>query len=181
MYLKKKTTENNNNWSIIFSLLTSCVTSSEGQTNRMFFQPPLWNVAVSSVQIPTASFALGSSPADRWQKPFHWEKIRAFTFTGDSTPPWYKCQPQSRNKCYRNTECRIFIFFQVFPRLERNFTSEAICSWVFEHRETFLQWLQPPGTKSRLLEQELTKGPALLLFLPHNPLGSNPIVHQVSC
>uniref|UniRef100_A0A3P8X0R5 Thioredoxin domain containing 11 n=1 Tax=Cynoglossus semilaevis TaxID=244447 RepID=A0A3P8X0R5_CYNSE len=68
----------------------------------------------------------------------------------------------------------------VFPRLERNFTSEAICSWVFEHRETFLQWLQPPGTKSRLLEHELTKGPALLLFLPHNPLGSNPIVHQVS-
>uniref|UniRef100_A0A8D3DL89 Thioredoxin domain-containing protein n=1 Tax=Scophthalmus maximus TaxID=52904 RepID=A0A8D3DL89_SCOMX len=70
----------------------------------------------------------------------------------------------------------------IFPRLERNFTSEAICSWVFEHRETVLQWLQPPGTKSRLFERELTKGPALLLFLPHNPLGSkpNPILHQVS-
>uniref|UniRef100_A0AAQ5YYW9 Thioredoxin domain-containing protein n=1 Tax=Amphiprion ocellaris TaxID=80972 RepID=A0AAQ5YYW9_AMPOC len=62
----------------------------------------------------------------------------------------------------------------IFPRRERNFTSEAICSWVFEHHETILQWLQPPGTKSRLLEQELTKGPALLLFLPHNPLGSKP-------
>ncbi|KAF3852603.1 hypothetical protein F7725_005958 [Dissostichus mawsoni] len=62
----------------------------------------------------------------------------------------------------------------IFPRRERNFTSEAICSWVFEHRETVLQWLQPPGTKSRLLEHELSKGPALLLFLPHNPLGTKP-------
>ncbi|KAI4791701.1 hypothetical protein KUCAC02_033847 [Chaenocephalus aceratus] len=62
----------------------------------------------------------------------------------------------------------------IFPRRERNFTSEAICSWVFEHRETVLQWLQPPGTKSRLLEHELSKGPALMLFLPHNPLGTKP-------
>ncbi|XP_041642260.1 thioredoxin domain-containing protein 11 [Cheilinus undulatus] len=62
----------------------------------------------------------------------------------------------------------------IFPRRERNFTSEAICSWVFEHHETVLHWLQPPGTKSRLLEQELTKGPALLLFLPHNPLALQP-------
>ncbi|KAM3864554.1 thioredoxin domain-containing protein 11 [Diretmus argenteus] len=70
----------------------------------------------------------------------------------------------------------------IFPRRERNFTSDAICSWVFEHRETVLQWLQPPGTKSRLLEQELTKGPALLLFLPHNPLGSkpNPTLQQIA-
>ncbi|KAA8595286.1 hypothetical protein FQN60_012421 [Etheostoma spectabile] len=68
----------------------------------------------------------------------------------------------------------------IFPRRERNFTSEAICSWVFEHLENVLQWLQPPGTKSRLLEHELTKGPALLLFLPHNPLGSklSPILQQ---
>ncbi|KAJ8001390.1 hypothetical protein DPEC_G00169020 [Dallia pectoralis] len=62
----------------------------------------------------------------------------------------------------------------IFPSWERNFTSEGICSWVYEHRETVLQWLQPPGAKSRLLEQELTKGPALLLFLPHNPLGLTP-------
>ncbi|KAG7486941.1 thioredoxin domain-containing protein 11 [Solea senegalensis] len=68
----------------------------------------------------------------------------------------------------------------IFPRLERNFTSESISSWVFENRETVLHWLQPPGTKSRLLEQELTKGPALLLFLPHNPLKSNPILHQIA-
>ncbi|XP_012987795.2 thioredoxin domain-containing protein 11 [Esox lucius] len=62
----------------------------------------------------------------------------------------------------------------IYPSWERNFTSEGICSWVFEHRETVLQWLQPPGAKSRLLEQELTKGPALLLFLPHNPLSPTP-------
>uniref|UniRef100_A0A3Q3IJP4 Thioredoxin domain-containing protein n=1 Tax=Monopterus albus TaxID=43700 RepID=A0A3Q3IJP4_MONAL len=70
----------------------------------------------------------------------------------------------------------------IFPRRERNFTSEVICSWVFEHYETVLQWLQPPGTKSRLLERELNKGPALLLFLPHNPLGSkpSPLLQQVA-
>lgn len=70
----------------------------------------------------------------------------------------------------------------VFPRKERNFTSEAICSWVFEHHETVLQWLQPPGTKSRLLEQELTKGPALLLFLPYDPLSTkpSPVLQQVA-
>lgn len=70
----------------------------------------------------------------------------------------------------------------IFPRSERNFTSEAICNWVFEHHETVLQWLQPPGIKSRLLEHELSKGPALLLFLPHNPLGSSPspIMQQVA-
>ncbi|XP_067354964.1 thioredoxin domain-containing protein 11 isoform X3 [Channa argus] len=68
----------------------------------------------------------------------------------------------------------------IFPRWKHNFTSEAICSWVFEHHETVLRWLQPPGTKSRLLEHELSKGPALLLFLPHNPLSSqpNPILQQ---
>ncbi|KAM8841991.1 thioredoxin domain-containing protein 11 [Synchiropus picturatus] len=70
----------------------------------------------------------------------------------------------------------------IFPRSERNFTSESICSWVFEHRESVLQWLQPPGTKSRLLEHELAKGPALLLFLPHDPTTSepNPVLQQVA-
>ncbi|KAF6736387.1 Thioredoxin domain-containing protein 11 [Oryzias melastigma] len=62
----------------------------------------------------------------------------------------------------------------IFPKHERNFTSEAICRWVFENHQSVLRWLQPPGTKSHLLEQELTKGPALLLFLPHNPLGLEP-------
>ncbi|XP_068177679.1 thioredoxin domain-containing protein 11 isoform X2 [Antennarius striatus] len=73
-------------------------------------------------------------------------------------------------------------YHEIFPRRELNFTSEAICRWVFEHSETVLRWLQPPGTKSHLLEQELTKGPALLLFLPHNPLGSgpSPLLQQVA-
>ncbi|KAJ0051133.1 hypothetical protein NL108_014609, partial [Boleophthalmus pectinirostris] len=66
----------------------------------------------------------------------------------------------------------------VFPRAQLNFTSEAICSWVFQHYESVLQWLQPPGTKSRLLERELLKGPALLLFLPHDPLGPQPSALQ---
>uniref|UniRef100_A0A3P9MS40 Thioredoxin domain containing 11 n=1 Tax=Poecilia reticulata TaxID=8081 RepID=A0A3P9MS40_POERE len=62
----------------------------------------------------------------------------------------------------------------IFPRKKLNFTSEAVCKWVFEHYETVVQWLVPPGTKSRLLEDELTKGPALLLFMPHDPLQSEP-------
>ncbi|XP_032418204.1 thioredoxin domain-containing protein 11 [Xiphophorus hellerii] len=62
----------------------------------------------------------------------------------------------------------------IFPRKKLNFTSEAVCKWVFEHYETVVQWLLPPGTKSRLLEGELTKGPALLLFMPHDPLQSEP-------
>ncbi|XP_062304479.1 thioredoxin domain-containing protein 11, partial [Osmerus eperlanus] len=62
----------------------------------------------------------------------------------------------------------------IFPHWEQGFSSEAICSWVFQHRETVLRWLQPPAPKSRLLEQELTKGPALLLFLPHNPMQHDP-------
>lgn len=76
----------------------------------------------------------------------------------------------------------IDLLFKIFPRNDLNFTSEAICRWVFENRETVLQWLQPPGTKSRLLEEELTKGPALLLFVPHDPLGSqpSPALRQVS-
>ncbi|KAJ3615289.1 hypothetical protein NHX12_018857 [Muraenolepis orangiensis] len=70
----------------------------------------------------------------------------------------------------------------IFPRREQNFTSEGICSWVFKHQETVLRWLQPPGTKSTLLEQELSKGPALLLFLTHNPLNSevNPTLKQMA-
>ncbi|XP_077462169.1 thioredoxin domain-containing protein 11 [Stigmatopora argus] len=70
----------------------------------------------------------------------------------------------------------------IFPRWERNFTSRAVCSWVFEHRENVLPWLQPPGTKSRLLEKELSKGAALLLFLPHDPLVLEPrgLLKQVS-
>ncbi|XP_077426678.1 thioredoxin domain-containing protein 11 [Vanacampus margaritifer] len=70
----------------------------------------------------------------------------------------------------------------IFPHWERNFTSRAVCSWVFENHESVLKWLQPPGTKSRLLEQELSQGAALLVFLPHDPLDSEPdgLLQQVA-
>ncbi|XP_028827921.1 thioredoxin domain-containing protein 11 isoform X2 [Denticeps clupeoides] len=68
-----------------------------------------------------------------------------------------------------------------FPRQERNFTSQNICSWVFEHSESILHWLSPTGAKSRSLEEELRKGPALLLFIPHNPLGAHhPLLTQIA-
>ncbi|XP_076839004.1 thioredoxin domain-containing protein 11-like isoform X2 [Brachyhypopomus gauderio] len=61
----------------------------------------------------------------------------------------------------------------VFPRTERNFTPEAICDWVYENRENVIHWILPMGTKSYSLEAELHKGPALLTFLPHNPLRAS--------
>ncbi|KAG5278335.1 hypothetical protein AALO_G00097840 [Alosa alosa] len=69
----------------------------------------------------------------------------------------------------------------IFPRWERNFTAENICSWVFQHRESLLPWVPQTGAKSRILEQELRKGPALLLFLPHDPLAANhPLQEQIA-
>uniref|UniRef100_A0A4W4GEN4 Thioredoxin domain-containing protein n=1 Tax=Electrophorus electricus TaxID=8005 RepID=A0A4W4GEN4_ELEEL len=61
----------------------------------------------------------------------------------------------------------------VFPRAERNFTPEAIIDWVYENRENVIRWILPMGTKSYSLEAELHKGPALLMFLPHNPLTAS--------
>ncbi|KAJ8246483.1 hypothetical protein GJAV_G00268320 [Gymnothorax javanicus] len=69
----------------------------------------------------------------------------------------------------------------IFPRMEQNFTSENICRWAYEHSETVLRWLQPHGAKSRLMEQELSKGAALLLFLPFDPLASSqPVLQQIA-
>ncbi|XP_016408457.1 thioredoxin domain-containing protein 11 isoform X2 [Sinocyclocheilus rhinocerous] len=68
----------------------------------------------------------------------------------------------------------------VFPRTQRNFTVQAVCDWVFENRESVIHWIQPTGAKSYSLEAELQKGPALLTFLPHNPLTANQLLTQVS-
>lgn len=129
--------------------------------------------------------------ARKWQKRSQLERMKLFTCTEDLTPPWWApsavygwwyLNTQNQNAEYTSCWYHAFLFRQIFPRKERNFTSNAICSWVFEHHETVLQWLQPPGTKSHLLEQELIKGPALLLFVPHNPLGSKPnsVLQQVN-
>lgn len=68
----------------------------------------------------------------------------------------------------------------VFPRDQRNFTAEDVCDWVYENRESLVHWIQPTGAKSYSLEAELLKGPALLTFLPHNPLQANQLLTQVS-
>ncbi|XP_052459593.1 thioredoxin domain-containing protein 11 isoform X2 [Carassius gibelio] len=68
----------------------------------------------------------------------------------------------------------------VFPRSQRNFTAHTICDWVFENRESVIHWIQPTGAKSYALEAELQKGPALLTFLPHNPLAANQLLTQVT-
>ncbi|XP_048051560.1 thioredoxin domain-containing protein 11 isoform X1 [Megalobrama amblycephala] len=68
----------------------------------------------------------------------------------------------------------------VFPRAQRNFTVQAVCDWVFENRESVIHWIQPTGAKSYSLEAELQRGPALLTFLPHNPLTANQLLKQVT-
>ncbi|KAI2668885.1 Thioredoxin domain-containing protein 11 [Labeo rohita] len=68
----------------------------------------------------------------------------------------------------------------VFPRTQRNFTVQAVCDWVFENRESVIRWIQPTRAKSYSLEAELQKGPALLTFLPHNPLTANQLLTQVT-
>lgn len=68
----------------------------------------------------------------------------------------------------------------VFPRTQRNFTAQAVFDWVFENRESVIHWIQPTGAKSYSLEAELQKGPALLTFLPHNPLTDNQLLNQVT-
>lgn len=69
---------------------------------------------------------------------------------------------------------------QVFPREAVNYTAENIHKWALENREALLRWLRPHGGKSLLLNNELKKGPALLVFLPFNPLAeSHPLIDEV--
>ncbi|XP_073805285.1 thioredoxin domain-containing protein 11 isoform X1 [Danio rerio] len=68
----------------------------------------------------------------------------------------------------------------VFPRAQRNFTAQAVSDWVLENKESVVYWIQPTRAKSYSLEAELQKGPALLTFLPHNPLTANQLLDQVS-
>lgn len=62
-----------------------------------------------------------------------------------------------------------------------NFTAENICKWALENREMLIRWLRPHGGKSLLLNNELKKGPALLIFIPYNPLEeTHPLLEEVS-
>ncbi|XP_062999634.1 thioredoxin domain-containing protein 11 isoform X2 [Elgaria multicarinata webbii] len=69
----------------------------------------------------------------------------------------------------------------LYPREALNSTAENIWRWALENRETFVRWLRPHGGKSLLLNNELKKGPALLLFLPLDPLAErHPLVEEIS-
>ncbi|KAG2455531.1 TXD11 protein, partial [Polypterus senegalus] len=69
----------------------------------------------------------------------------------------------------------------IFPRHALNFTSENICKWAYENLELFYRWLRPHGGKSRLMDKELKKGAALLVFLPFDPLAeSQPQIDEVA-
>ncbi|XP_059835132.1 thioredoxin domain-containing protein 11 isoform X2 [Hypanus sabinus] len=69
----------------------------------------------------------------------------------------------------------------VFPHDILNFTAVNVYSWAYENRETFIHWLRPHGSKSLLLNNELKKGPALLLFFPFSPLAEKqPLMEEIT-
>ncbi|XP_071426876.1 thioredoxin domain-containing protein 11 [Pithys albifrons albifrons] len=69
----------------------------------------------------------------------------------------------------------------IYPRDTMNFTAENICKWALENREMLIRWLRPHGGKSLLLNNELKKGPALLIFIPYNPLAEiDPLLDEIT-
>ncbi|XP_070617595.1 thioredoxin domain-containing protein 11 isoform X1 [Erythrolamprus reginae] len=69
----------------------------------------------------------------------------------------------------------------LYPHEALDATAESVWKWALENQETFLRWLRPHGGKSLLLYNELRKGPALLLFLPFDPLAeSHPLLDEIS-
>ncbi|KAM5227736.1 thioredoxin domain-containing protein 11 [Ctenodactylus gundi] len=69
----------------------------------------------------------------------------------------------------------------VFPTEVMNFTAENIYRWASDNREVLLRWLRPHGGKSLLLNNELKKGPALLLFIPFDPLAErHPLIDKIT-
>ncbi|NWT45108.1 TXD11 protein, partial [Chroicocephalus maculipennis] len=69
----------------------------------------------------------------------------------------------------------------IYPNDIMNFTAENICKWALENREMLIRWLRPHGGKSLLLNNELKKGPALLIFIPYNPLAEiHPLLDEVT-
>ncbi|NXU55714.1 TXD11 protein, partial [Turnix velox] len=69
----------------------------------------------------------------------------------------------------------------IYPNGSMNFTAENICKWALENREMLIRWLRPHGGKSLLLNNELKKGPALLIFVPYNPLAEiHPLLDEIT-
>ncbi|KAM4024110.1 thioredoxin domain-containing protein 11 [Anomaloglossus baeobatrachus] len=68
----------------------------------------------------------------------------------------------------------------VYPDHEMNFTATNIFKWALDNRETLLHWIRPHGGKSLLLNNELKKGPALLVFIPFTPLDEEqPLLDEI--
>ncbi|XP_067162561.1 thioredoxin domain-containing protein 11 isoform X2 [Apteryx mantelli] len=69
----------------------------------------------------------------------------------------------------------------IYPNDIMNYTAENICKWALENREMLIRWLRPHGGKSLLLNNELKKGPALLIFIPYNPLAEiHPLLDEIT-
>ncbi|XP_065589024.1 thioredoxin domain-containing protein 11 isoform X1 [Cyrtonyx montezumae] len=69
----------------------------------------------------------------------------------------------------------------IYPHDIMNYTAENVCKWALENRELLVRWLRPHGGKSLLLNNELKKGPALLVFIPYNPLAEiQPLLDEIT-
>nr|XP_032816948.1 thioredoxin domain-containing protein 11 isoform X1 [Petromyzon marinus] len=69
---------------------------------------------------------------------------------------------------------RLFNSTAVFTEIGAGATAETLYRWAAGARQPPpLKWLRPSGRKSLLLNTELRKGPALILFLPFRPLRSD--------
>ncbi|NXX79976.1 TXD11 protein, partial [Urocolius indicus] len=69
----------------------------------------------------------------------------------------------------------------IYSNDSMNYTAENICKWALENKEMLIRWLRPHGGKSLLLNNELKKGPALLIFIPYNPLAEiHPILDEIT-
>ncbi|OXB56145.1 hypothetical protein ASZ78_005083 [Callipepla squamata] len=69
----------------------------------------------------------------------------------------------------------------IYPHDIMNYTAENVCKWALENRELLIRWLRPHGGKSLLLNNELKKGPALLVFIPYNPLAEiQPLLDEIT-
>ncbi|XP_052535424.1 thioredoxin domain-containing protein 11 isoform X1 [Tympanuchus pallidicinctus] len=69
----------------------------------------------------------------------------------------------------------------IYPNDTMNYTAENVCKWALENRELLIRWLRPHGGKSLLLNNELKKGPALLVFVPYDPLAEiQPLLDEIT-
>uniref|UniRef100_A0A8C4QDZ5 Thioredoxin domain containing 11 n=1 Tax=Eptatretus burgeri TaxID=7764 RepID=A0A8C4QDZ5_EPTBU len=93
-----------------------------------------------------------------------------FDFQGTPQPAGFWPFYQAALLALRKSNVQLFSFSdQIYPGDAVNMTAADIVQWMMRAHQETLMWLQPSGRKSLLLNSELGRGPALLVFLPKVP------------